>query len=83
MFTKSPSFKTRLPGIPWATSSLTLIQVNPGKSYSPLGPDIAPVSSNMRPPRSSSSFVVTPGFVAARIASRISATIRPIVFNAS
>src|SRR5690606_27126177 len=58
------------------------MHVYPGKSYSPLGPETAPASANIRPAISSNSFVVTPGTVAAFIASRISAQMRPIFLNA-
>ena len=42
IFTKSPSWMTRLPGMPWTISSFTEVQMQPGKPRYPLKVGTAP-----------------------------------------
>ena len=78
-FTTSPGASTRGPGMPWTTSSLTLMQVDFGKLYTRAGADRAPFRSITSRATSSISAVVIPGRTARRIASSVSAATRPAV----
>src|SRR5271157_1307466 len=82
-FTRSPSPRTRSPGTPWTTSSLTLMQAAPGKPYTFFGAATASFSANTRAHTASSCAVVTPGSTAADMAFSASRTILPTIRNCS
>src|SRR4029079_1130293 len=67
----------RGPGTPWTISSLTLMQVLPGKPYVMRGADRTPRRFIAASPTASRAAVVRPGRIAACISARISATARP------
>src|SRR5690606_25324198 len=83
MLQTSPSRRTRLrDGMPWTISSLTEMQITPGKGTFPpweypLNAGFAPYFSMSDSASSSSSPVLTPGRAAAATSRRIRPTMRP------